>query len=349
MYYLSIIIPFHNSEDKSKRLLSTLSSIEDNGIELILVDDGSTDSTLTALEEFKESCKVNVIVIAQENKGPGGARNAGLKVAKGQYVWFVDSDDDIKPEALEEIKSLSLESYDLIAFNHSNNNETHNSMRLKEGVYSDQEYMPETLLLNFGWIWTNIFKRDLLINNGLFFPENCIYEDGPMTFFIYPFFIKTCYKSDTVAYTHNTEFDSITRGNEYSPRNFDRLFTPVVCFKAARKLTNNKEQLQLLETKFINYTLFGNVSIFNSLKPSKKWLITHKIMRYFREVSTELNLTQNHISLLESKSLKFKTYFLFHWYLSYLQLNDQTAYFLENRDLSWGKPIKLLGLLEPHQ
>lgn len=348
MYYLSIIIPFHNSEDKSKRLLSTLSSIEDNGIELILVDDGSTDSTLTTLEEFKESCKVNVIVIAQENKGPGGARNAGLKVAKGQYVWFVDSDDDIKLEALKEIKKLSCKQYDLISFNIITKKVSYSPMPLEAGLY-DKDNVSDLLLSNFGWIVSNIFKKSILVNNNIFFPENCIYEDGPMMVFIYPFFIKNFYKSDTIAYIHNTEFNSVTRGNDLSPRNFDRLFTPVACFNVARKLTNNKDQLQLLETKFINYTLFGNVSLFNSLKPSKKWLITHKIMRYFREVSAELRLKQSHIPLLENKSLKFKTYFLFHWYLSYLQLNDQTAYFLENRDLSWGKPIKLLGLLEAHQ
>lgn len=348
MYYLSIIIPFHNSEDKSKRLLSTLSNIEDKEVELIFVDDGSTDSTLTALEEFKESCKDNVIVIAQENKGPGGARNAGLKVAKGQYVWFVDSDDDIKLEALKEIKKLSYKQYDLISFNIITKKVSYSPMPLEAGLY-DKDNVSDLLLSNFGWIVSNIFKTSILVNNNIFFPENCIYEDGPMMVFIYPFFIKRFYKSDTLAYIHNTEFKSVTRGNDLSPRNFDRLFTPVACIKAARKLTNNKDQLQLLETKFINYTLFGNVSLFNSLTPSKKWLITQKIMRYFREVSAELSLTQSHIPLLENKTLKFKTYFLFHWYLSYLQLSDQAVYFQEKRNFSWGKSIKLLGLLEAYQ
>lgn len=348
MHYLSIISPFYNSSDKCQRLLSTLFQIKDSGVEVILVDDGSSDDTLSLLENFKNNCDIDVTVITQENKGPGGARNTGLKVARGQYIWFVDSDDDIRLEVLEEIKNLSYEKYDLISLNVVTNKTVYSPMPLKVGVY-DKGNVSDLLLSNFGWIVSSIFKTSVLVNNNILFPENCIYEDGPMMAFIYPFFIKKFYKSDIVAYIHHTEFDSVTRGNELSLRNFDRLFTPVACFKVARKLTTNKDQLQLLETKFINYILFGNVSLFNSLKPSKKWLITQKIMRYFREVSTELNLSQSHIPLLKSKSLKFKTYFLFHWYLSYLQLNDPTNFFRSKRDYSWGKPLNYLGLLELNQ
>ena len=87
MHYLSIISPFYNSEEKCRRLLSTLSKIEDRDIEIILVDDGSTDNTISLLKDFKQKSNVNVVVITQENKGPGGARNAGLKVARGKYIF----------------------------------------------------------------------------------------------------------------------------------------------------------------------------------------------------------------------------------------------------------------------
>lgn len=103
---LSFIVPFFNSEKKSKRLLTTLSNIDQDDVEIILIDDGSTDDTYKTLSDFKmNASNKNVEVIKQENKGPGGARNAGLRIAKGKYVWFVDSDDDVNLEVIDIIRN----------------------------------------------------------------------------------------------------------------------------------------------------------------------------------------------------------------------------------------------------
>src|SRR5690606_33351962 len=116
--YLSLIVPFYNSAHKCKRILKRISEITSSDLEIILVDDGSTDDTYRLLTDFRDNLpQANITVVKQKNKGPGGARNTGLKRANGEYVWFIDSDDDITLEALAYIKSNCANQYDFIDFN----------------------------------------------------------------------------------------------------------------------------------------------------------------------------------------------------------------------------------------
>ena len=113
--YLSLIVPFYNRDVSSLTLLKTLTELSLDGVEIILVDDGSTDNTYLDLSSYKDGFPdQNIQLIKQGNKGPGGARNAGLKLSQAKYVWFVDSDDDITQEAVDFIKENSASSYSLI-------------------------------------------------------------------------------------------------------------------------------------------------------------------------------------------------------------------------------------------
>lgn len=337
MYDLTIISPFYNSEEKSHRLLSTLSKIKDKVIEIIFVDDGSTDNTVSLLESFKQHSKIDVTVITQENKGPGGARNTGLKEAKGQYIWFVDSDDDIKLEALDEIKKNLKYKYDFIDFNYLSQGTPANSMELNEGVYCINEINRELLLSNFGRIWTKVINKEFLIRNAIFYPEYCIYEDNSLVF-IYPFLTLSFMKSNTVAYSYITDNPSVTRTNP-SSRYFDRLYTSVYGFKKGRVLAVTDKEQDLLEDKFISLYLINTVGGLISIKPSISWLSTHKVMKQFRVMDKELGIKQSYRKLLNQQSIKFKTYFLFHWYLSYLPHGNPSKFFEAQRLKAWNRPF----------
>lgn len=339
MHYLSIIIPFHNSEDKSKRLLSTLSSIEDNGIELILVDDGSTDSTLTALEEFKKSCKVNVIVIAQENKGPGGARNAGLEVAKGQYVWFVDSDDDIVIDAIEVIFKNKDKGYDFIDFNYITGEQPTNSMKVGSGIHQVNDSIE--ILGKAGRLWTKAFNKKFLIENQIIYPEYCIYKDNLLGFF-FPLFIKNFLKVDSVGYIHHEDYKSVTRSKPQL-KSLDRLYTAYYGFLEAKKLTSNQKHLNVLKNRFTAYYLINSIAMFTSKKPSKSWIVSYAIMKQFRQHAKEMEINFSLTELLrfdKFKSRKFKVYFIVQWFLSYLIILDAEKFLKNSRLKSWGRPFK---------
>ena len=106
---LSIVIPVYNVEKYVNRcLLSVLNQkVSSNEYEIVIVNDGSTDSSLSIVEEMIESYN-NVILVSQENAGLSAARNRGLLLAKGDYIWFVDSDDWIDDDSLISIFMLMM-------------------------------------------------------------------------------------------------------------------------------------------------------------------------------------------------------------------------------------------------
>lgn len=337
MYFLTIISPFYNSEKKCKRLLSTLLAIQDSGIEVVLVDDGSTDSTLNSLYDFKKSSRIDVNVIAQDNKGPGGARNAGLKVAKGKYIWFVDSDDDIRVEALDYIKSISKEDYNFIDFDWISGGTIANAMGIQPGIYKEDEVTPELLFKNFGWICTKVFNKQFLIRNDVYYPEYCIYEDGPLMAYIYPFICKEFIKSDIVGYVHQIDYPSITRG-KIDSRYFDRLYTSIYGYKKGIILASNHHHIEILNRNFLNLYLLIPVGHLSSVIPSKNWLLTYRVMKQYRKVAKELKIKESPRKLFTGNK-KFKFYFLFHWYISFLIFKDQTGFFEEERYKNWQRPF----------
>lgn len=337
MYDLTIISPFYNSEEKSHRLLSTLSKIKDKGIETIFVDDGSTDNTVSLLESFKQHSQIDVTIITQENKGPGGARNTGLKAAKGKYVWFVDSDDDIELNVIAEIKEYSKYDCDFIDFNYNTQGVNTNSMSITSGIYQINDINRQLLIDTFGRIVTKVIKRDFIIQNGVYYPEYCIYEDNPLAF-IYPFLTNSFIKSESIAYLHNEDFPSVTRGKQ-SSRYFDRLHTSVYGFEKGKALANTHKEQSSLENKFISLYLINTVGGLISIKPSISWLSTHKVMKQFRVIDKELGIKQSYKKLLNQQSIKFKTYFLFHWYLSYLTHGNPSKFFEAQRLKAWNRPF----------
>src|SRR5579875_322194 len=95
---ISIIIPLYNAE---KYIIETIDSALQQSyknIEIIIIDDGSTDSSFNVAETYKSD---NIIVVKQENKGASAARNHGLKLAKGEYIQFLDADDILDVNKIE--------------------------------------------------------------------------------------------------------------------------------------------------------------------------------------------------------------------------------------------------------
>lgn len=96
----SIIVPVYNTEDYLRECFDSIFRQSQKEIEVIAINDGSTDSSLHILEEIKKE-HPNMIIFSQENKGLGSARNKGLELATGEFIYFVDSDDCLADETLE--------------------------------------------------------------------------------------------------------------------------------------------------------------------------------------------------------------------------------------------------------
>ena len=123
MILLSVIIPFFNTFSRSEKVLKRVrdSLQQYSDVEFILVDDGSKDDTLAQLRQYFQidKCSALLKIMTQENKGPG-ARNTGLNLAQGKYIWFVDSDDDFYLDQI--YPDLTLDNdFDFIDYNYTEN------------------------------------------------------------------------------------------------------------------------------------------------------------------------------------------------------------------------------------
>ena len=100
MTKISIIVPIYNVEKYLKRSLDSLVNQTLEDIEIILVDDGSTDNSHKIAEDYKENYS-NVLLVTKENGGLSDARNFGLQYASGEYIAFIDSDDYVESQMFE--------------------------------------------------------------------------------------------------------------------------------------------------------------------------------------------------------------------------------------------------------
>lgn len=130
---VSIIIPVYNKEKYLGRCLESIDNQNYDEIEVVLIDDGSFDGSLSVCKEYQEKTKYDCIVFHQENKGPSGARNKGLELITGDYVLFLDADDALTNDCIFMcMEHMKRKQYDFIEYEFGNEyiqEERENSLR----------------------------------------------------------------------------------------------------------------------------------------------------------------------------------------------------------------------------
>ncbi len=183
----SIIIPVYNVENYLQKCLDSVLNQTYPNYEVICVNDGSTDGSLAILEEYQQKYH-QIIIISQLNKGLSGARNAGIQVAKGNYIFFLDSDDWIETDTLK-ILADKQNGEDLLCFNgrryfEDGRTETPDS-GIEEVNITGWEYYNKYALVSrkFHFVCTvlRLYRREYLLKNSLFFEEGIYHEDNLFT------------------------------------------------------------------------------------------------------------------------------------------------------------------------
>lgn len=166
-YKISIIIPCYNVENLIDRCLTSIinQTIGLSHMEIILINDASTDNTLEKLKQWEQKYSDNIILITyNENLRQGGARNVGLTYATGDYIGFVDSDDWIEPNMYETlVKNMMQDAYDVVKCQLIRDN----------GDGAEKGYTPE-----WGGIVTGLYTKELIFDHDIVFPEHMSYEDN---------------------------------------------------------------------------------------------------------------------------------------------------------------------------
>ena len=230
MKRLSYILPIYNVERYLALCLDSIyaQSLSEEEFEVICVDDCTPDNSIVIVKEYQRR-HANIRIVAHEiNKKAGGARNSGLKAAKGEYIWFVDPDDTICQNSAEILlKRAEEENLDVLSFNFyiqyddllQKDTTFKNDMHAISGGAFCHKVFGGNIINHLGYPVRSIYRRSLLINNSIYFPENMLYgEDtiymaeaicaanrvGSITDYLY------CYRQNASSAT--AQLDTLMRG-----------------------------------------------------------------------------------------------------------------------------------------
>lgn len=189
-------MPFYNVEPYIEGCIRSLydQDIPQSEYEVICVDDCSPDGSRAIVERLQKQYPTLKLLIHTENKRQGGARNTGLREAQGRYIWFVDSDDYIKPNCLKGLlDQAERENLDILKFHFAyENRQLSRELAFSEKIESGtdlifREDLQTPLIMRCCSAVSQIIKRNLLDENEIKFAENVQYEDDDFAYQIYAY------------------------------------------------------------------------------------------------------------------------------------------------------------------
>ncbi len=240
---VSVIIPVYNSVKYLNECLDSVLKQTLKEIEIICVDDGSNDGSGILLKEYATRDD-RIVLFSQTNKGVSTARNVGIQAAKGEYIYFLDSDDYIEPDTLEtacremDIKNLDIVYFDTYAFGEGgiseeiveNKNKVYHRKNDYPSIYTGAQLLYE-FIKNQDYVccvWKQMIRRNFLEDNYLRFYDGIIYEDELYT-------IQTMLLAKRVSYIHRRLHHRRLRQNSIvtSHLAFRNVYGYFICVKEA--------------------------------------------------------------------------------------------------------------------
>lgn len=186
-FKVSIILPVYNVAEYLPHCLDSLLAQTLEQVEIVAVNDGSTDESAAILQTYQEKYSSRLFVYTTTNQGVSHARNYGFSKSHGEYVWFVDSDDSIEPDACRKLYEKAIQdNNDLVLFSYYNvdagsGEKVPFPMRHHNQNFSFSEKPYEMSILS-PYPWIKLIRRDLF--EGLAFPEGIRFEDLPVAYLL---------------------------------------------------------------------------------------------------------------------------------------------------------------------
>lgn len=239
MYSISVIIPIYNEGSYIKKCLDSICNQTLSNLEIICVDDGSTDNTPMILNEF-QSKDNRIKVISTTNSGQGFARNRALDIAKGEYIAFIDADDWIELNSFELLYSkaksddLDILFFQMINYIENSNNYVETDLYnykcfenngISENIIFNSEDTKDFLFeIPVGPV-SKLYKKDFLYSNNLKFPEGMFFEDNSFFYNAYfkcnragflkkHLYFRRRHDNSVTQILDETKFDIIKAGND---------------------------------------------------------------------------------------------------------------------------------------
>lgn len=282
---ISLIIPIYNVELYLSRCLKSIEFVISLGYEIILVNDGSTDSSQNIINSFLSKHN-SIIYVYQNNKGLSSARNTGLKYATGEYVWFIDSDDFI--DEIEFIKiinefNIDKDVPDVVVFGRVEEYSSYAiriPQRLRRTDYSSgYDYFIESI--NNGNLrtnaWDKIFRKSLIDNYNIEFIEGLLYED---MLFCLTIFMYSGKVSVIPSYPyHYIHYNSSSITKQVRKKDLDVITFIEMAFKFINDgnfpLTTNSREFKLLIFKWVSSCIMNKYAYLSLYNTEAKYIINN--------------------------------------------------------------------------
>lgn len=270
---VSIIIPVYNIEDFVEKCLDSVYCQSYENIEMIVVDDGSTDKSGLVCDAFADG-KKNVKVFHNKNGGLSFARNFGIKKAKGNLIALVDGDDFVKKDFVKDmVEAMVGDNSDIVVCGFEGE-------KIERGTISGEAAAKKLLIgqENLEIVsWNKLYKKDLFIKNDIWYPVGDRYEDSLTTY-------KLLSKAGIVSYLPEKLYVYVKRANSImgSSKLVERLMAreraakEAIDFFAGKKELVSAAEVALLTSKFA-YVDAGIAKKINRdlYEKSKKWIRKH--------------------------------------------------------------------------
>ena len=256
MAKVSIIVPVYNVEKYIEKSLNSLINQTFDDFEIIIINDGSTDKSKDVIDTFIEKYPEKIKYFEKENGGAADARNYGINVATGEYIAFLDPDDYIEKEMLDEMYNKAKEeNSDLVECDFYW--EYPNKKKLDTGeVYSNKK---EMLIKTRVMPWNKLIKRSLLEENNIRFPKGLRYEDIEFTYKMVPYCTKVSFvKKPFIHYVQREESASYSY-NEKVGDIYKVLDNVINYYKEIKLYEEYKDELEYIYMRYLLCSSLGRI------------------------------------------------------------------------------------------
>ncbi len=298
---VSIIVPVYNIENYLKECINSLLSQTYKNIEIILINDGSTDNSGTICNSYKKNSRI-IKTINKPNNGVSSARNTGLKVAKGDYIMFVDSDDYVSENYIETFvnnikeKSMVISSYKELFFNCTIN---HQIAKQKEVINNIEAINRLFERKSFGgYLWNKIFIKNIIDEHDLKFDESIHMCEDQLFVIQYLQYIKEVYLLPEIPYYYRMRKSSAVWKNN------SKILTMFDSFYRMNDILQKKQ----IDTFYLKVNILENICKYKSKVKLKT--LENKLQMNFYKLKKEI-FTSKKISLTKKQKLIIIYYFPF--------------------------------------
>jgi len=267
---LSIVVPVYNMEKYLVKCLDSLINQTLKNIEIICVNDGSTDSSLEMLREYEHKDS-RIKIIDKKNGGLSSARNAGMEVAQAEFIGFMDSDDWVEPETYK-IAYNKIQDVDIVIFGTNVVGDYMMDKRDADNEYYRVKYsgrleLTDAMRLNNDVAtWNKLYRKSIIERNGLKFPVGMLYEDYPF-FWTYIFASKTAYFEQKKLYNYLRRVGSIMQQTfAGSPRAIEHLHVSKIIYDFLRNNGTYVQHEMSFNSIFLNCFWFAYQNADNKTK-----------------------------------------------------------------------------------